>query len=187
MIVKQVKSFLNKIYSPENEITTVPKQTVYVRVPYVGYLTEKLKSQLSSIFTSRFPQLQIRLISSNKNSLGDFFKHKERLPPYLCSGVVYKFECESCKALYIGSTSRQLKCRVFEHLGTSVRSGNLLASPPFSSVREHKLQSNHPIHAENFSILSRTNFNLLVMESLFIHKYKPTLNNNSPVDLSLVA
>ena len=186
IINNHVKAFLNKIYKPENKLTTVPKQIIYARLPYIGYLTDKLKSQISCILTSRFPHLNIRLVSSNNHSIGSFFKHKERLPLHLCSGVIYEYECESCKALYIGSTTRQLKCRAYEHLGTSVRSGNPLSVPPFSSIREHRDKSGHPFSLDNFTILSRTNHNLLVMESLYIFKKKPTLSNNSPFELSLL-
>ena len=127
------------------------------------------------------------MVSTNNHSIGTFFKHRERLLLHLCSGVIYKFECESCKALYIGSTTRQLKCRAYEHLGTSVRSGNPLAVPPFSSIREHRDKFGHQFSIDNFKVLSRTNHNLLVMESLYIYKKKPKLNNNSPYELSLLS
>ena len=113
---------------------------------------------------------KLYISAGNNHSIGSFFKHKERLPLHLCSGVIYKFECESCKALYIGSTTRQLKCRAFEHLGTSVRSGNPLSVPPFSSIKEHRDKSGHPFSLDNFTIRSKTNHILLVMESLYIYK-----------------
>ena len=160
--------------------TDVPKQIVYDRIPYIGYLTDKLKSQLLNILYLRFPQLQVRLVTSNK--------HKNILSLKLCSGVICVYECESCKALYIyiGSIMRQLKCRFYEPSATSVRSGNPLAFPPFSFIQEHQIKTNY-IKIDNFSILTKVGSSLLTMESLCIYKFKLKLSSDLPVELFFVA
>ena len=43
------------------------------------------------------------------------------MPAELCSRIIYKFECESCKDFYIGSTMKQSKVCFCQHLGISHR------------------------------------------------------------------
>ena len=64
-------------------------------------------------------------------------KHKERLPDALCSGLVYKYECGACGATYVGQTQKALRTRAGEHFGVSPRTGNLLARPTQSVIRDH--------------------------------------------------
>ena len=53
---------------------------------------------------------------------------------------------------------------------------------------EHAFDSNHPISDDSFKILSNsTVFDLKVLESLYIHKLQPNLNDyNSSFDLYIV-
>ena len=68
-----------------------------------------------------------------------------------------------------------------EHSGVSYRTGQTLSRPPQSSIRDHAISCNstHHIHPDNFNILgtSRNLTELRILESLFIHKEKPSLNN----------
>ena len=53
---------------------------------------------------------------------------------------------------------------------------------------ESAFDSNHPISDDSFKILSNSNvFDLKVLESLYIHKLQPNLNDyNSSFDLHIV-
>ena len=53
------------------------------------------------------------------------------------SGIVYLFSCGDCNATYVGSSVKALKTRAFEHFAVSSRTGNYLAQPPASLVRDH--------------------------------------------------
>ena len=57
-----------------------------------------------------------------------------------------------------------------------------------SKIYEHAFDSNHPISDDSFKILSNsTVFDLKVLESLYIHKFQPNLNDyNSSFDLHIV-
>ena len=118
-----LRTFLNKIYKPNMALTTnVPKQKIYCKIPYCGYLTNKIKIDLNNFIHNHFPQLNVKLVSVNKKSIGSIFKHKQRLPAYLCSSIVYFFSSlDSDEVQYIGSTTRQLQCRIDEHKGVPVR------------------------------------------------------------------
>ena len=98
----------------------------------------------------------------------------------MCSSVVYLYSCDACSASYIGSTKLQLKLRIDQHKGVSTRTGQILCNPPFSNIREHSHNKDHPIKTENFKILNKTNniIELRILESIYINQKKPTLNDN---------
>ena len=73
----------------------------------------------------------------------------------LRSNVVYKFKCQSCHALYIGKTCRNLHTRVCEHMGISAYTDNEISSPAqLSSILTHNKKTGHPISFEDFAVLS---------------------------------
>ena len=94
-------------------------------------------------------------------------------PPPLCS-------CSQCQSTYIGETQRHLISRICEHKGISPRTSMPFSNPPFSNIREHALSFDHPIKVDNFSVLARCHsHDLRLLESIFIHKFSPNLNNQA--------
>ena len=111
--------------------------------------------------------------------MGSFFKHKDVLPKEMRSSLIYKYSCVQCASEYIGSTTRLLASRVAEHSGRSLRTNRILARPSHSNIREHAQTCGTPITIDNFTILdscSNTN-DLRILESLYIFKDRPVLNN----------
>ena len=96
----------------------------------------------------------------------------------LCSGIVYKYSCGDCDATYVGKSQRHLKTRISEHRGVSVRTGQQLSKPSFSSIRDHAWHAGHRIIEDNFKIVTRSMYNsdLYILEALAIHEHRPTLN-----------
>jgi hypothetical protein len=96
------------------------------------------------------------------------------------ASLVYKFSCARCASEYVGCTSRTLRTRVSEHSGRSFRTGTVLSAPPFSAIREHSEKCNSSVLANQFSILSKAKCypDVRILESLFIFKLKPVLNNS---------
>ena len=84
---------------------------------------------------------------------------------------------------------RTLHTRVAEHAGRSFRTGALLTSPPHSNLRAHALSCSSPVTIDNFNILARGNNNIdvRILESLFIYKIRPDLNDRkSTFSLNIV-
>ena len=79
--------------------------------------------------------------------------------------------------------------RVAEHSGVSFRTQATLTSPPFSAIREHAQQCESPITFDNFKILDQNRFytDLRILESLYIYKLKPPLNNTNSVTSHLLS
>ena len=85
-----------------------------------------------------------------------------------------------CNATYCEETTRHLHTRVAEHKEVSARTGRPLTVPPNSSIREHSHTADHPISTDNFKILATVSkYDLKIAESILIHKFRPTLNDNS--------
>ena len=186
LFYKRVKQFLDKLYDSRNKMPTVSRQKLYVKFPYYGYITDKIVSDLNSFITKFYPQLHITIVCVNTFSIQSFFKHKEALPEYLCSSIIYQYNCMSCNAHYIGSSKRQFRCRMAEHSGFSVRTGRPLQTPSFSSIRDHAQQNDHIVTSQQFKILGKSNAqDLRLLESIYIGKLKPTLNTTSPMELDI--
>ena len=84
---------------------------------------------------------------------------------------------------------KQLKVRISQHKGRSFRTNSLLSCPENSKILDHSLNSGHPIIDNNFKILDscKNNDLLRILESLWIHKLKPSLNDrSSSAELSII-
>ena len=72
-------------------------------------------------------------------------------------------------------------------MNVSVRSNLPISNPNYSAIMEHHTNTKHNLNPSNFTILSTSNkIDLRMLESLYIHKMKPSLNNNTPYDLNIV-
>ena len=102
-----------------------------------------------------YPQINLKLIFSNKLTIISFFKQKETLQNDICFSVIYKFTFE-CNAQYIGSTTRQLRCLAVQHMGISVRNQLPPGSEKKSVILEHSKQHIHWVSYDNFKIITKT-------------------------------
>ena len=124
------------------------------------------------------PAIDFRFVFNNNYTIGSFFKLKDKIPDSVCSDIIYQFECPSCRAGYIGCSSRAFKCRILEHIGRSFRTGQYLNKMPFSSIRDHSLEMDHPFSETDFKIIARfsSQQETLIGEKILINKIKPELN-----------
>ena len=100
------------------------------------------------------------------------FIFKDKSPSFLRSGIVYKFQCDSCSATYYGKAKRHLMFRMCKHLGISALTGKWVKGDNNSAIKEQLLFCNHTPDFEDFSILSPNNndFNVTLMEILLINR-----------------
>ena len=177
----QLETFLSKKLDFHQTVSTVPKKPSYFVLPYFGHQSVLLAKQLSQLISEYFTHLDPKIILINNNKIKNIFKYKDTLPKLLQSSVVYQYSCpQNCGSAYVGSTVRTLQTRIMEHKGLSYRTGRPLAHPLHSAIRHHSEQCNGggPVSKDCFSILtSRNNItDLRIVESLYIHQAKPTLN-----------
>ena len=178
---KHLRYFLNEKFNPRPIVTTVGKQVMYIKLPYMGCLSFEVKKKLQNLLVESFPQLCFRFTFVNIFTLGSMLRAKSPVRSDLCSNVTYLFTCAHCNVRYLGSTSRWLRHRYMEHLGRSFRTGMPLAKPAYSAIREHCLNENHPFTYSNFEILTfaPNRLELLISESILIKRMKPELNNTT--------
>ena len=114
------------------------------------------------------------------NKIGSFFRRVPRAEMFLRSSVVYKYKCDCCEQFYVGSTKLQLYVRKAQHFGVSHLTNRPLSSPMNSAIRDHSDKHNHSLKNNNFYILGSVNdeISLRMLETMYIVKMRPTLNNS---------
>ena len=182
LVGKLIRDFLNKKSTCETP-PSQPKKSLYFSLPYYGHKSVLLSIEIQKLITSYFTELEPRATLVNNFKISHIFPFKDVLPKELRSSIVYKYSCVHgmCTSAYVGSTVRTLHTRVSEHLGISNRTGHPLTNPPQSSIRNHALQcSTSDITIDHFDVLASANSltHLRILESLYIYKLKPDLNEN---------
>jgi len=131
--------------------------------------------QLRNVLRRIRPTVQIRVLYRTAITIQNFFRIKDLTPRNLLSNVVYQVTCKDCNAQYIGKTIRHIEVRLNEH-----KKSTGLQSQSKSHIAEHARLTGHCINYEDFKVLGQANSDkiLLIKESLYISKLKPTLNNN---------
>ena len=180
MVDKCIKEYLHKILAPKPVVSTVPKKDLVIGLPYLGKLSLQIRSRINRIMKNKLPYCNIRFAFQTKCKISNVFKFKDKIPLFLRSGIVYKFQCGSCNATYYGKTKRNFKVRMCEHLEISALTGKRVKGDEDSAIKEHLLFCNHTPEFEDFSILASNNndFKFTLMESLLINRDDPPLNKN---------
>ena len=193
LVDQQFKLFLNKKLDPSSTVFTAPKKPFYFKLPYFGHQSVQLAIQISTTISENFYFLNPNSILINHNKIADMFPYKDKLPVSLRSSVIYQYSCpQGCGSAYVGSTIRTLETRIAEHRGVSIRTNKTLTSPQASSIRVHHSSSSlcsGTISVDNFRVLDSSHglINLRILESLYIVKTKPNLNEmNSAFPLRIV-
>ena len=161
---------------------------VYVSFPYYEYINEKVRNELKDIVYRRFPQINFKPVFKNKCMIGSLFKHKETLSTSVCSSLVYNYRCLLCNKQYIGSTVRQLQCRISEYMGVLVCTGLPMTNNPNSAIYKQRYDTGHQTEKDQFKVKRscHNKYDVRLLEALYIKKEKPELNDGLPVELALL-
>ena len=184
-----VRRFLNNIFEPKPATHTAPKKIVYFCLPFTGSHSLQIRTQITRLCNAAYPHLNIRFLFRSTTRISSFFPFKDKVPKFLRSSVVYLFKCRCCSASYVSQTTRHLHTRVSEHLGISPITGKPSSSPVMSSIFSHLHTTGHSANFDDFEILSSCSdtSELMIHESLFISKLKPSLNvQGSSIPLNLL-
>ena len=181
LFTKTLRQFLNDKFLPKPLTLTAPKDKRYVRLPYLGHASFNIRKQIDNVLKQSFPQIDFRFVFTNQFTIGSLLKKSKPKPFDLTSGSVYLFSCPRCNARYVGSSSRWLQHRIADHRGISTRTGYPLSKPMYSAIREHSMAEDHPYSQSDFKILNTASYrtDLLILESLYISKMRPSLNNST--------
>ena len=70
---------------------------------------------------------------------------KERIPSFLRSDIVYKFQCGGCNVIYYGEIKRHFKVRMLKRLGISALAGKRVKGDDDSTINEDYFTNVHLI------------------------------------------
>ena len=180
LIYRHINHFFSKLHYTAPAVPTVPKDKLYVSLPYLGPLSYNIRNQLTKLLSPSYPQLSIRYVFTNKSTIGSLFPYKDKIPLPLQSFVIYRYTC-CCSATYVGKTTCNLAKRIAEHIGVSERTGMEKGTKQFSAIRDHAELKNHRINPDAFDVIgsARSKAALAILESIQIKLSQPTLNVQS--------
>ena len=84
------------------QIPTVPKNELIVILPYLGEMSQIVKTRLTKNMNKHMIFCKLRVIFQTNNKLKNYFHFKDSVPETLRSNLICKFSCGSCTASYIG-------------------------------------------------------------------------------------
>ena len=181
VIFKVINKFLNTRFYSKPQVPTAQKLRMYIKFPFLSNnCCTYIRKQVGKVLNLRYPHIDFRFLFVNNATIQSILNHKEPLPRELTSGLVYTYLCDACGATYIGCTKRCLKTRAGEHFGISARTGNLLARPTRSAIRDHIITCGSRRSVEDFKVLKTYSNNILlrIYESIEISVKKPSLNQD---------
>ena len=178
----QVEKFFAKKLDFQEPVSSVARKQMFFSMQYFGHKSILFKIELSNLISEYFCHIEPNLVLTNNFRIGSFFNFKDSLPKTMRSSVIYKYCCpHNCGSVYVGSTCRTLRIRAAEHRGFSPRTGQPLQNPSHSSIRLHSEQCSGDVSLQDFDIIDshRNSSDLRILESLYILKLRPNLNEMS--------
>lgn len=169
------------------------KCPVYLRLPYIGPVSNRFQHQASSAVGACFGSVRLRVIFGTRSLLRSHVK--DRSPTLDSSNVVYKYTC-ACDSVYVGRTSNRLHARIDQHVprgllkqlnspkpATTVTSSKKTITAAYnhlSAIGQHLVDNPEcakDFCRERFTVLvrARSEFHLSVMESINIQTMQPPL------------
>ena len=179
LLDRKISNFLNNVCKTTTIQSVEPQEALQIILPFLGSFTKRVENKIKQSIKQHLPNVKINFIYRASSRLRTLLSFKDKIPPHLTSGVVYKYTCSRCKSTYIGETIRHAKRRFCEHIGVSALSNQPVLSPPPSRIRDHKRQCNSNPTMKDFTVIGRdivSEQRLLIKESLFIQKDKPCMN-----------
>ena len=182
-----INQFLSKTNYTCDKTNVKKKPDYFILLPFYGIFMLKYRNELRRIIKKCFPNINVSVVYTVPCRLNRFFNVKDATPVDILSNIIYKFQCSSCNAIYVGKTDRHCYVRKNEHLGTSYRTGSNITIGPRSTIMEHLVSNNHTADQNNFSVLYKCNNSIDtgIIESLLISKLKPCLNSGTSLALNI--
>ena len=181
----------NKIkYFTEPKPFGPKKCPAYIRLPWIGTVSNKFESQIISSVQRCYGMVEPRVIFGTRQSFPA--TRKDVLSTTQHSNIIYEFTCY-CDSSYVGRTSQRLHERIKQHIPKKIRSvlSTTQDTSDFDSAYNEAISSSSAIglhliknpqcaknyRDERFSIIAhgRSTFHLSVLESMFIKLKQPSL------------
>ena len=172
MINKEINRYLNrKLKTSNNQDKEKNVVKNYFKLPYIGKYSKEIKNKIAKLCLKYCKEINIEICFSLLKT-GSFFIVKDCISSECKSFVVYLFSCPSCRASYVGETTRRLAIRIEEHLSSG--KGSVI----FEHISQNENCKIACKNQENFKIIDKANseFQLKIKEAIHITLIKPALN-----------
>ena len=169
-------------------VSTVPKSDLVIALPYLGKLSLQIYPRINRIMKINLAYCNIQFVFQTNCKISIFFIFKNWVPSFLCSGIVYKYQCSDCNATYYGKTKRHFKVPMCEYMGISRLFGKRVKGDDDSAFKENILFCSHSPDFEDFAVFTTKNsgFKVTLVEGLLTNRDHPLLNKNRhPLPLEL--
>ena len=113
------KTFVDNKYRVREKAITLPKETLFLVLPYLGPLSLQTRIKLRKSLKGILNCCKLHIEFKSHNKLAKVFRFKDHIPKELTSSAVYKFQCGFCNESYYGGCVRHLNVRIGEHFGIS--------------------------------------------------------------------
>jgi hypothetical protein len=155
---------------------TLPKQLKpqkelkrFIVLPFVNRKAEDFAVRLKALVEDNYTQVDFNVAFKAPRTIGNMFPFKDRIRDIASQSlVVYKINCETCQAEYIGKTERILAHRMKEH-----------AKSTKSACYQHVIDNpDHSMGYDKIQVIDRasSDFKAKMKELLHILHKKPELN-----------
>ena len=169
LIQESIRKFLNNVVGTCNVLKIKhEKDDIYIRIPYIGDQSVEFGKKVKKILGNYYKHASNIRVVFYTCKLKNFFSLKDIIPKLMKASLVYKFRCRvDPETTYVGMTKRRLHQRMNEHVKRH------------TAISQHVNNcANCTVDNESFEILytGRSNFEIQVVEALFITMYNPYLN-----------
>lgn len=142
-------------------------ENIYVSLPYIKNTSERVGRILKK-YDINIAHKPTRSLKSEICCLKDHRPVSDR------AGVVYRFDCGDCDAVYVGETGRQVKDRMREH------QRDVVTQKCVSKVYNHVNDTGHAFDFDNVRVLDNCSHSKvrLHLESMHTHMQSNPLNRS---------
>ena len=168
-------------FKNKNKTFDPPKCPVYFWLPWVGSASQSFAERIASSVYRCYHAVNLRPIFTTRTAFNS--THKDKLPIFKQSMLIYKFEYR-CSSTYIGRACQRLKVRIRQHaprvIITKGQQTSRHSQTMDSAIGEHLLTINScktSYEDDCFSVLQRVSdkIHLNVLEAIYIAINRPPL------------
>ena len=159
----------------KNKTFGLPKCPVYFRLPWVDSASQSFAERIASSVYRYYHAVNLRPIFTTRMAFNSI--HKDKLPIFKQSMLIYKFACR-CSSTYVGRTCQRLEVRIRQHvlILSKDRQMSGYSQAMDSAISKHLLTINS-YEDDCFSVLhkARDKIHLSVLEAIYISINRPSL------------
>ena len=181
VVIKFCRGQISKVITRARSSTALKmigpqKCPVYLKLPYLGNISERFSKKISEEISQVFSSVHLRTVLYTDRPLNGIYKDVS--PTHEKSNIIYKFSCH-CGSDYVGKTSQRFHVRIDQHVPKVLNKWfNGRSEKPtkkyFSAIEQHLLDNPECVKnykKDNFSVLVRAenSFQLHILEALCIN------------------